>query len=432
MADTQGRVSSGLRVAVAADNAAYWSISTTMRSDNVAISAVSDALGLGAAKVDVAYAGLNSVIDVLKEFKAKLVAAEEDGVDKAKVQGDLDQLKQQVQSIATSASFSGVNWLSTDIADMYDKTLNRASTVSSFVRDTAGGVSVKTMDVNLSRVALFNSTGGGLLQADPRDLGTLGGLRFPPVSTDWMSTYSDGNKRGSAPFYIDFTFTGPLAFGVGDEISFDVTVDADNPADPIDPPYFPGQTTHVVIDRAIVDAVLPSANGVISTYKEYSAVLRHALAGSGATATTYWKYDPPHQTKIKVDIPDVIGIAYLGNSSLDGSSIEISGFTSTVGSGGLGDAYNVWHPQIRDEARFRAVHGLRGRGRQFQPPRRPRERGLLLVRQGIRQFAAGRRSAQDVFTRPIPPFCGSQDRAASLLSISTFSSSDIPAILRLF
>jgi flagellin len=332
----QEKVSSGLRIKTATDNAAYWSISTTMRSDNMAISAVSDALGLGAAKVDVAYAGLISVIDVLKEFKAKLVAAEEDGVDKAKVQAELDQLKEQVQSIATSASFSGVNWLNTDIADIYDKTLNRASLVSSFTRG-ATGASVKTMDVNLAQVALFNSTGGGLLQADPRDLGTLGGLRFAFPSSGSMSTYSAGNTSGSAPYGSDFTFSGPLAFGVGDELAFDLTIDADNPADGINPPYYPGQTTHVVINRATVDSVLPAANGVVSTYKEYAAVLGYALSGSGATTTTYWKYDPPGQTKIKVDVPDVVGIVYLGNSSLDGSSFQISGFTSTVGSGGMGN-----------------------------------------------------------------------------------------------
>ena len=77
MTETQRQVSSGLRVQVAADNAAYWSISTTMRSDNMAISAVSDALGLGAAKLDTAYTGTEAVIEVLDEFKAKLVAARE-------------------------------------------------------------------------------------------------------------------------------------------------------------------------------------------------------------------------------------------------------------------------------------------------------------------------------------------------------------------
>jgi flagellin len=69
MEDTQARISSGLRVGSASDNAAYWSIATTMRSDNMALSSVSDALGLGAAKVDTAYAGMESAIEVVKESR---------------------------------------------------------------------------------------------------------------------------------------------------------------------------------------------------------------------------------------------------------------------------------------------------------------------------------------------------------------------------
>ncbi|RCW19588.1 flagellin-like protein, partial [Ciceribacter lividus] len=104
---TQAAVSSGLRVGDASDNAAYWSIATTMRSDNMALSAVQDALGLGAAKVDTAYSGMNSAIDVVKEIKAKLVAATEDGVDKTKIQEEITQLQDQLTSIAEAASFSG-------------------------------------------------------------------------------------------------------------------------------------------------------------------------------------------------------------------------------------------------------------------------------------------------------------------------------------
>ena len=64
MLTTQTRISTGLRVGSASDGAAYWSMATTMRSDNSALGAVSDALGLGSATVDVAYTGMNSVIDV--------------------------------------------------------------------------------------------------------------------------------------------------------------------------------------------------------------------------------------------------------------------------------------------------------------------------------------------------------------------------------
>ncbi|AOF88784.1 flagellin [Sinorhizobium sp. RAC02] len=142
METTQGRVSSGMRVGEAADNAAYWSIATTMRSDNMALSAVQDALGLGAAKVDTAYAGMEAAIDVVKEMKKKVTAATEQGVDKAKVQEEITQLQQQLVSIASGAAFNGQNWLVFDstAADVVaDKTI-----VSGFVRDASGTVKVNT------------------------------------------------------------------------------------------------------------------------------------------------------------------------------------------------------------------------------------------------------------------------------------------------
>lgn len=104
-------ISSGLRVGEAKDNAAYWSIATTMRSDNKALSAVQDALGLGAAMVDTTYAGMSAAVDLISEFKARLVAATEPGVDKRKINQELSQLKEQMRSVAYSSSFNGQNWL---------------------------------------------------------------------------------------------------------------------------------------------------------------------------------------------------------------------------------------------------------------------------------------------------------------------------------
>ena len=62
LATTQNRISTGYRVSTASDNAAYWSIATTMRSDVQALSAVQDALGLGAATIDTMYTGLNGTV----------------------------------------------------------------------------------------------------------------------------------------------------------------------------------------------------------------------------------------------------------------------------------------------------------------------------------------------------------------------------------
>ncbi len=72
---TQNRISTGLRVNSSADNAAYWSISTTMRSDRQAITTVLDAIGLGTATVDTATKGLEASIKLTSELKTKIVAA---------------------------------------------------------------------------------------------------------------------------------------------------------------------------------------------------------------------------------------------------------------------------------------------------------------------------------------------------------------------
>ena len=156
MEETQARVSSGLRVESASDNAAYWSIATTMRSDNMALSAVEDALGLGAAKIDTAYAAMDSAVEVVKEIKAKLVAATEDGVDKTKIQEEITQLQEQLTSISEAASFSGENWLQTDLSGG----AVTKSVVASFVRDASGNVSVTKVDYSLSTTTVLFDTGG--------------------------------------------------------------------------------------------------------------------------------------------------------------------------------------------------------------------------------------------------------------------------------
>jgi flagellin len=109
--DSQTRTSSGLRIANSSDNAAYWSIATTMRTDNRSLSAVEDALGLGAAMVDSATSGIQAAIDVTDKIKSRLVAAREPGVDRNKVNSEISELKEQLKTIADGSSFNGMNWL---------------------------------------------------------------------------------------------------------------------------------------------------------------------------------------------------------------------------------------------------------------------------------------------------------------------------------
>ena len=169
---TQNAVSSGLRISKASDNAAYWSISTTMKSDDSAIGAVSDALGLGAAKVDTATTAVTSALDIVSQIKSKLVTAMEGSVDKGQVQEEIGQLQQQLQSVAQSASFNGENWVMAASG-------GSASVVSSFIRGTNGTVSVSTTSYEFNAGAtgnvLFGTQADGSIDTASGILGTSTG-----------------------------------------------------------------------------------------------------------------------------------------------------------------------------------------------------------------------------------------------------------------
>ncbi|MDQ0456994.1 flagellin N-terminal helical domain-containing protein [Rhizobium paknamense] len=207
MNTTQNRISSGYKVENASDNAAYWSIATTMRSDNKALGAVQDAIGLGAAKTDTAYTGLESAIDVVSDIKAKLVAAREPGVDKEKINKELTELKNQLTSISKSASFNGENWL-------YDDSNTSGTTqemVGSFVRGADGNVSVKTITFDTSDSMLINDAdaSGGLLTA-----GT-------------SATYTSGTTTTTGTYYLISSAAGS---GTGTEVTLSSTT-TDNDID---------------------------------------------------------------------------------------------------------------------------------------------------------------------------------------------------------
>ena len=158
---TQNRISTGQRISTAADNAAYWSIASTMQSDNGALSAVKDALGLGASTIDTATAALNSSKDLINQIKNKLVAATQPGIDRTAIQGDIGALQKQLKSVADSAAFSGQNWLSVDSSQAsYNST---RSVVGSFTRDNTGAVSIQTIDISITSLKLYDAsaTGGG-------------------------------------------------------------------------------------------------------------------------------------------------------------------------------------------------------------------------------------------------------------------------------
>jgi flagellin len=181
MTNTQTRMSSGLRVGKSADNAAYWSIATTMRSDNKVLSAIQDTLALGAAGVDVAYTGMKNAADVMAEFKAKLVAAREPGVDRDKINSELTELRAQMRTIADGASFNGSNWLVSE-----DGTIETdRDVVGSFVRSGNGVVRVGTITYPAGTMSEPNRL------IDETSPGMYGILTQPGTASGWDTTMTN-------------------------------------------------------------------------------------------------------------------------------------------------------------------------------------------------------------------------------------------------
>jgi flagellin len=219
LADVQARVSTGLKVSKASDNAAYWSIATTMRSDNAALNAVQEALGLGVAKVDTAYAGMEQAIDYVKQIKDKLITAQEPSADRAKLQEDIAQLQEQLRGIAESASFSGENWLQADITAGGGSVTK--SVVSSFVRDSSGNVSVTTIDYQLDSTTVLFDLGGntGLIDSTSAIEGAsvtlnvnVGGVIAPHTVQSFTTQDVITAGGGSTTFNGDYASDGTLDY----------------------------------------------------------------------------------------------------------------------------------------------------------------------------------------------------------------------------
>lgn len=335
---TQDQISSGLRVGTADDNAAYWSISTTMRSDKMAHSAVLDALAISAAKTDTAYTAMDAVGDVLVDIRSKLVAALEPGADKAKIQKEIGQLAQTTKDIADSASFAGVNWLSTNIHDLYEAEppMRSSTMMASYARTSSGNISLNTMSIDHINTSLFNGVeGGGILDGDPRSPKTIGGARDAFYDNHNIRHWFPNFDPGMNPASQVFNFTAPITFSsASDQISFDILIDKDNPLDGISAPYHPGiPTPSISITKADVDARYPAAGGTIADYHMMIGVLSQALVGSGVSA----HYVTTYVNDVQVIVPDKYRLSYASSSGLDGSYMELSNLTSNVGLGGLGE-----------------------------------------------------------------------------------------------
>ena len=194
--DINTQISTGKKLASSKDGAAIFAISKVMESDVAGFTAISESLSLGEATVAVASNATNAINETLVEIKTKIVAANEDNVDAAKLQSEIDSLVEQVTGVVSAAQFNGLN--------LIDGSAGASLQImSSLDRDSNGDVTANNITIDLSNTDLSTTAGAAVAAVfDSAQTGGNGALSGFSAAID---------ESGGTTDNLDVTFDSAVA-----------------------------------------------------------------------------------------------------------------------------------------------------------------------------------------------------------------------------
>lgn len=158
---TQLRITTGLKVSGPQDDAATFQIATRLRGDVAGLGAVKTALSNGDSIVSVAISAGESITDLLTESKAKVVQANQTGLDTASrsaLDDDFQSLRSQIETIVSTADFNAVN-----LIDASASTLDVLSSVDgSVISVSAQSLDSTTLGINTASLATSSAAANAL------------------------------------------------------------------------------------------------------------------------------------------------------------------------------------------------------------------------------------------------------------------------------
>lgn len=340
MTMTQNRITTGMKVAGAADNASTFTIAQGMRGDISGLKAASQSIALGKSTVAVASSAAEQISDKLNELKGKVTEGQAQNVDLAKIQQDMDSIVSSINDIVSAAQFNGVNLLDGTLGGGLDVLtgLNRTSATS----ENIASYNVASQDLTTATLAIDNldvTAGGSQVQFTQAtgftfangDTITLSVTNAGGASVDYTFEITDGS--GALATATDTTTdanasAGTVAFAVVSDVSADT----------------PQQTLAKVFD-VMRDAGFSVTNNEDGSFDISSQNTMTAAATSQATLTagTVANAASAAFTAVNSAIDTVnAAVAALGTSSnsLDASAEFVSSLTDalTTGVGQLVDA----------------------------------------------------------------------------------------------
>jgi flagellin len=157
----QNRISTGLKVQGAKDNAAIWAIAQQQRADTSALSAVKQSLDRATSIADVALAAGESVSDLLNQLKEKVVAAKDTSLktqSRQLLDADFKALLRAISSAVENATFDGGNILDGSLTNGLRFLANADAT--SFITLSAKNLSLSGAIISLGLAdSLLTTTG---------------------------------------------------------------------------------------------------------------------------------------------------------------------------------------------------------------------------------------------------------------------------------
>jgi len=163
LGDVQSRISTGLKVQGAKDNAAIWAIAQQQRADVGALSAVKQSLDRATSIADVALSAGESVSDLLNQLKEKVVAAKDTSLktqSRELLNADFQALMRAIASAVENASFDGGNILdgSLSVGIRFLANADASSFVTLSAKDLSLGGSIIELSTSDSLLTLTGAT----------------------------------------------------------------------------------------------------------------------------------------------------------------------------------------------------------------------------------------------------------------------------------
>jgi flagellin len=294
LAMVQSEISTGKKVSSAKDNAAIWAISTVMSTDVESFKQIQDSLNLGNSSVGVARSASEQITSVLQDMKELIVSAQEENVDRTKIQTDIAALRDQVGSIVGAAQFNGLNLI--DGASSED-----VSVLASLDRTSAGTVNASYISVARADLSISNSSTAA----------TYGGTGV----TDTSLIDNGGTNAGTADTVADAATQVITIASVADGNGYRIELDDTG--------------TNNNIGTRTFEYVAGSGDSANSVAANLETQLSNFLSATGQTDYTVSRTD------------DAISITNNSGAAVDITSFSSTGGTAGVSAGGLGDLATI-------------------------------------------------------------------------------------------